>query len=45
MVPMRNFSALGDDLRKAVDYFKVAEYLQRTAAAGSRRLLETLAWR
>jgi FolB domain-containing protein len=42
MTPVRDFSGLRDDIRNAVDYFKVAEYVVRMASARPRRLLETL---
>lgn len=42
LTPLRDFTGLRDDIRNAVDYFKVAEYVVRMAAARPRRLIETL---
>jgi dihydroneopterin aldolase len=38
----RDFRELGDDLRKTVDYFAVAEQVKELAAEKPRRLIETL---
>src|SRR3954468_13943383 len=43
MTPLKDFNGLRDDIRNAVDYFKVAEYVVKVAAARPRRLIETLA--
>jgi dihydroneopterin aldolase len=43
MTPLKDFDGLRDDIRNAVDYFKVAEYVVKVAAARPRRLIETLA--
>src|SRR3954470_5199148 len=42
LVPVRDFTALRDDIRNAVDYFKVAGFVRTLAETGSRRLIETL---
>ena len=42
LAPARDFSGLRDDLRNAVDYHKIALYVQKLASSGSRRLIETL---
>jgi dihydroneopterin aldolase len=42
LVPIRDFTALRDDIRNAVDYFKVAAVVRRLAETGTRRLIETL---
>ena len=42
LTPLRDFTALRDDIRNAVDYFRVAEHVVRVAAARPRRLIETL---
>ena len=41
--PVRDFSALGDDLEKTVDYFAVCEAVKTLTGAHPRRLIETLA--
>ncbi|HEV7401665.1 MAG TPA: dihydroneopterin aldolase [Chthoniobacteraceae bacterium] len=42
LTPLRDFSALRDDIRNALDYFKVTEHVAKMAAARPRRLIETL---
>lgn len=42
LTPVRDFNGLRDDIRNAVDYFKVAEHVVKLAAARPRRLIETL---
>lgn len=41
--PLASFRALGDDLARTVDYAQVWQRVRELAAAGERRLLETLA--
>lgn len=41
--PARDFSDLGDDIAKTVDYFAVSRAVQALAAERPRRLIETLA--
>lgn len=41
--PARSFQSLDDRIGNTVDYAALAEALRRTAAAGERNLLETLA--
>jgi dihydroneopterin aldolase len=41
--PRRDFSALGDDIANAVDYFAVCEAIKALSAVRPRRLIETLA--
>ena len=41
--PGRDFRALDDRIENTLDYFEVAQAVQKIAASGPRRLLETLA--
>lgn len=41
--PVRDFSGLGDDLARTVDYSEAARLCRATAARGEYRLIETLA--
>ena len=41
--PARDFRALDDRIENTVDYFEVAQAVQKIAASRPRRLLETLA--
>ena len=41
--PVRDFTALGDDIGNTVDYFRVCEEVKALSLARPRRLLETLA--
>jgi dihydroneopterin aldolase len=41
--PIRGFTALGDDIENAVNYFAVCEASKALSLARPRRLLETLA--
>ena len=41
--PVRDFSALGDEIANTVDYFRVCEEVKALGLARPRRLIETLA--
>jgi FolB domain-containing protein len=42
LLTQRNFSELGDDLSRTVDYFALTRRIQRLAAQRPRHLIETL---
>ncbi len=42
ITPSRSFRGIGDRLEGTIDYFEVVQELRRVAAAGERRLIETL---
>lgn len=42
LTPLRDFNGLRDDIRNAVDYYRVAEHVVKFTAARPRRLIETL---
>lgn len=41
--PETGLRGLGDDIKRTIDYFEVAETMKRVAADGERKLIETLA--
>jgi 7,8-dihydroneopterin aldolase/epimerase/oxygenase len=43
LTPLTEFSALADDISRTVDYHAAARRIASVAAAGPRRLIETLA--